>query len=211
MLPFTWEQGLKIFPEQTPFPTRHPYRSFRWGRSLEVFLLEGRDFRTANNVPDGPTKTIWGKVQKEWIKQSVASSKAHWKIIVSPTPVVGPDRGNKHDNHANDAFTQEGNEIRKWVAENTKHDTFFFNGDRHWQYHSVDPATKVEEFSCGAASDAHASGSPGADPRYHKFHRMLGGFIAVNVRPSGSTSRIVIEHRDVRGNKVYSQSREKKV
>ena len=32
---------------------------------------------------------------------------------------------------------------------------------------------------------------------------MLGGFIAVNVRPSGSTSRIAIEHRDVHGNKVY--------
>jgi alkaline phosphatase D len=211
MLPFTWEQGLKVFPEQTPFPAGQPYRTFRWGRSLEVFLLEGRDFRMANNLPDGPTKTIWGKVQKEWIKHSVASSKAHWKIIVSPTPVVGPDRGNKHDNHANDAFTQEGNEIRKWVAENTKHDTFFFNGDRHWQYHSVDPATKVEEFSCGAASDAHASGSPGPDPEYHRFHRVLGGFIAVNVRPAGSTSRIVIEHRDVHGNKVYGQTREKKV
>ena len=210
MLPFTWEQGLKIFPEQTPFPAGKPYRTFRWGRALEIFLLEGRDFRTANNLPDGPTKTIWGPVQKEWIKHSVASSRAHWKIIVSPTPVVGPDRGNKHDNHANDAFTQEGNEIRKWVAENTAHDTFFFNGDRHWQYHSVDPATKVEEFSCGAASDGHASGSPGMDPRYHRFHRMLGGFIAVNVRPEGSGSRIVIEHRDVHGNKVYGQTREKK-
>jgi hypothetical protein len=40
---------------------------------------------------------------------------------------------------------------------------------------------------------------------------MLGGFIAVNVRPQGATSRIVIEHRDVHGTKVYGQSREKKV
>ena len=210
MLPFTWEQGLRIFPEQVPLGPKS-YRTFRWGRALEIFLLEGRDFRSANNLPDGPTKTIWGEVQKEWLKHSVASSKAHWKIIVSPTPVIGPDRGNKHDNHANDAFTQEGKEIRKWVAENTRHDTFFFNGDRHWQYHSVDPSTKVEEFSCGAASDAHASGSPGADPAYHRFHRMLGGFIAVNVRPEGGTCRIVIEHRDVHGNKVYGQTREKKV
>ena len=210
MLPFTWEQGVKMFPEQVPFPVR-PYRTFRWGRALEIFLLEGRDYRSANNLPDGPTKTIWGKVQKEWLKNSVAASKAHWKIIVSPTPVIGPDRGNKHDNHANDAFRQEGAEIRKWVAENTSHDTFFFNGDRHWQYHSVDPATKVEEFSCGAASDAHASGSPGADPEYHRFHRMMGGFIAVNVRPSGATSRLVIEHRDVHGNKVYGVALERKV
>jgi alkaline phosphatase D len=205
MLPFTWEEGLKLFPEQVPFPKR-PYRTFRWGRGLEVFLLEGRDYRSANNLPDGPTKTIWGPVQKEWLKHGVASSKAQWEIIISPTPVVGPDRGNKHDNHANDAFTQEGNEIRKWVAENTRHDTFFFNGDRHWQYHSVDPSTKVEEFSCGAASDAHASGSPGADPEYHRFHRVKGGFIAASVRPDGAGSRLIIEHRDVHGVKVYGQT-----
>ena len=72
-------------------------------------------------------------------------------------------------------------------------------GDRHWQYHSVHPETGLHEFSAGPASDEHASGSPGLDPRYHRFHRVQGGFLAVTAERDGGTSRITFEHRDVKG------------
>ena len=63
----------------------------------------------------------------------------------------------------------------------------------------------MNEFGCGAASDSHAAGTPGEDLRYHKFHRVKGGFLAVQVRPEGGRSRLVIEHRDVRGQQVYQR------
>ncbi|MBM3813324.1 MAG: alkaline phosphatase [Acidimicrobiia bacterium] len=205
MNPFTFEQGLKIFPEQVPMGPR-PYRSFRWGRALEIWLLEGRDYRTANPTQDGPSKSIWGPRQKRWLQQSLTASDAHWKLIISPTPVVGPDRANKKDNHSNRTFATEGTQFRKWLAGSSRGDTFVLCGDRHWQYHSIDPETKVEEFGCGAASDSHASGSPGETPRYHRFHRMLGGFLAIQVLPEGQSSRLLIEHRNVAGEKVYERS-----
>ena len=40
------------------------YRTFRWGKDLQIWLVEGRDFRSPNNMPDGPDKTIWGAEQK---------------------------------------------------------------------------------------------------------------------------------------------------
>jgi len=210
MKPFRWEEGLKIFPEQVPMGPK-PYRTFQWGRGLQIWCMEGRDYRTPNAAPDGPSKTIWGPQQKQWLKQSLTSSNAHWKLIVSPTPVVGPDRTNKRDNHSNAVFTEEGREIRRWLAENTKNDTFVLCGDRHWQYHSVHPETKVQEFGCGAASDSHATGTPGEDTRIHRFHRSKGGFLAIQVMPESSNSRLVVEHRDVHGNRVYGQTYEKKV
>lgn len=210
MKPFTFEEGLKLFPEQTPMGPK-TYRRFRWGRGLEVFLMEGRDWRTSNLTPDGPGKSIWGPEQKKWLEEGLATSTAHWKIIVSPTPLVGPDRKNKHDNHSNDAFTHEGREFRAWLAKNTRNDTFAVCGDRHWQYHSVDPESKVQEFGCGAASDSHASGTPGEDPRMHRFHRVKGGFLAFQVRQAGGESTLVIAHRDVRGEEVYKQTMVKKV
>ena len=76
-------------------------------------------------------------------------------------------------------------------------------GDRHWQYHSVHPTTRVHEFSVGAASDEHAGGSPGEDAAYHKFHRVQGGFLAVTLARIENRSRIVFEHRDVLGAVVY--------
>ena len=170
MLPLTFEDGQRIFREQTPVPAR-PYRTVRWGKALEVWLTEGRDFRSPNNMPDGPQKTIWGEQQKRWLKESLLASDADWKVLVSPTPVVGPDRANKGDNHANKAFHTEGSEFRRWAAEKLPRNFFIACGDRHWQYHSVDPATGVQEFSSGPASDEHASGSPGENREYHQIGR----------------------------------------
>ncbi|MBL8291512.1 MAG: alkaline phosphatase D family protein [Bryobacterales bacterium] len=204
MAPFTFQEGLQVFPTQVPLGPS-PYRRYRWGRGLEIFLLEGRDYRTANNAPDSPSKSIWGPEQKRWLKEALTASKADWKLIVSPTPWVGPDRKNKRDNHANEVYRTEGREMRAWIKDNSRGDTFVLCGDRHWQYHSVEPETGVNEFGCGAASDSHAAGTPGEDLRYHKFHRVKGGFLAIQVRPEGGRSKLVIEHCDVNGRQVYQK------
>jgi len=199
----TFFKGLKVFREQVPIGEK-TYRTFRWGKGLQIWLTEGRDFRSPNNLPDGPEKTIWGREQLEWLKSSLLASDADFKVLISPTPVVGPDRGNKADNHSNATFGQEGNAFRRWVQENKLTGNFFTCcGDRHWQYHSVDPATKLNEFACGAASDKHAGGSPGLDPEFHKFHRVKGGFLTISVTRPGDVPTIAFRHHDVEGQVVY--------
>jgi len=198
-------KGLKIFREQVPMGDK-TYRTFRWGKGLQIWLTEGRDFRSPNNMPDGPDKTIWGKEQMEWVKSSILGSDATFKLLISPTPIVGPDRGNKSDNFANKAFGHEGSSFRAWTKEHQLTNLFTSCGDRHWQYHSVDPATGLNEFSSGAASDVHASGSPGLDPEFHKFHRVKGGFLSVTVAKSGEQPTITFRHHDVDGGVVYEKS-----
>lgn len=201
--PLTFFKGLKIFGEQVPMGEK-TYRTFRWGKGLQVWLVEGRDFRSANNAPDGPDKTIWGREQLEWLKSSVLASNADFKVLVSPTPVVGPDRGRKADNHANAAFAHEGNAFRKWTQDNKLTGKFFVCcGDRHWQYHSVDPVTELNEFSCGPASDKHAGGSPGLDAEYHRFHRVQGGFLTVSVTRQGDRPSAAFRFHDVHGAVVH--------
>jgi len=206
----TYAEGQRIFREQTPMSEKG-YRTFRWGRDVQVWLTDGRDYRSPNKMADGPEKTIWGAEQKEWFKRTVAESDATWKILISPTPLVGPDRKNKNDNHANEGFTHEGNEIRAWIKANVPENFFVLCGDRHWQYHSVHPETGVQEFSVGAASDEHAGGTPGENPAYHKFHRVKGGFLSVTLRRDGNESEIVFEHRDVMGSVVYEWKKRRAV
>lgn len=198
----TFQEGIQIFREQTPIGGRD-YRTIRWGRDLQVWFTDGRDYRSPNTMADGPEKTIWGAEQKEWFKRTVKESTATWKVLVSPTPLVGPDRDNKHDNHSNDAFTHEGDELRAWLKANTPDNFFVVCGDRHWQYHSVHPVSGVQEFSVGPASNSHASGSPGEDKTYHKFHRVKGGFLCVELRPDGAESKIAFQLRDVDGGIGY--------
>jgi alkaline phosphatase D len=200
MRPLTFERGRQLFLEQVPMGER-TWRTVRWGSRLQLWLPEGRDFRSPNTMPDGPMKTIWGAEQKAWIRKSVEESRAQWRIIVSPTPLVGPDRVNKGDNHANRNFQHEGDEIRRWIQQRGRGNTFWVCGDRHWQYHSVHPETGVQEFSCGPASDQHAGGSPGEDKRYHRFHRELGGFLSVTADASGLAFRF----HDVHGAVMHEQ------
>ena len=171
------------------------YRTFRWGKHLQIWLTDGRDFRSPNSMADGPEKTIWGREQKAWLKSTLEKSDATWKIVISPTPIVGPDRVAKNDNHANKGFSHEGDEIREFLKSVAPGNAFTICGDRHWQYHSVHPVTGLNEFSVGAASDSHAGGSPGLDKEYHRFHRVKGGFVSV----TASGAEIVFRHHDVQG------------
>lgn len=135
--------------------------------------------------------------------RTVAESDARWKVLISPTPLVGPDRPAKHDNHANAAYAYEAEEIRTWLQANVPEGFFVICGDRHWQYHSVHPATGLHEFSVGPASDKHAQGSTGFDPVYHRFHRVDGGFLSVALERIDGKNSIAFRLHDVGGNIVH--------
>ena len=130
--------------------------------------------------------------------------------MVSPTPLVGPDRVQKDDNHSNIGFKHEGEELRNWLKNNVPNNFFVICGDRHWQYHSVHPETGLHEFSIGAASDEHAGGTPGENKKYHRFHLVKGGFMSVDVMRTGNTSRIEFSHHDTNGKIVYKWGEELK-
>jgi alkaline phosphatase D len=195
---FTFQQGVEIFKEQVPMQ-RSTYRKQRWGKDLEVWMVEGRDFRSPNTMKDGPDKTIWGAEQKAWFKTTVAESDATFRLLISPTPVVGPDRASKSDNHSNSVFRYEGDEIRRFLA-GQKHMAVVC-GDRHWQYMSVDPNTKVREYSCGPASDSHAGGWQQDDFRedYHRYLNVIGGFLSGTVERVGGKATLTFRYHDVDG------------
>jgi alkaline phosphatase D len=152
----TFEDALQIWREQVPLNEK-PYRTMRWGKDLEVWLVEIREYRGDNKDVDGAEKSIFGKTQKAWLKESIESSDATFKILMSPTPVVGLDRDKgKNDNHSNASYKTEGQWLRDFLS--SQKNTFVVNGDRHWQYVSKDLETGLLEFSQGPTSNEHAQG-----------------------------------------------------
>ena len=194
---FTFDQGLAVFLQEMPIKDK-TYRTFRWGKDLQIWLVEGRDYRSPNTQLDGPHKTIWGKEQMEWFKQTVQASDATFKILISPTPIIGPDRSQKKDNHSNKGFFHEGEIIRKFVA--SQSNMYIICGDRHWQYVSKHPEYGIVEFSIGANSDDHAGGWNQRDVRpEHLYLNVVGGTMTVTIDPKGKGS-ISVVHYDVNGN-----------
>ncbi|QYM78548.1 alkaline phosphatase D family protein [Horticoccus luteus] len=198
----TFADGVRIFREEVPMGEK-TYRTARWGKDLQVWMMEGREFRSPNTAPDGPDKTIWGPEQKAWFFRTVQESDATFRILIAPTPVVGPDREAKGDNHANAAFAHEGAELRAFLA--AQKNMVVIAGDRHWQYVSADPATGLREYSTGPTSDAHAGGYSLADRTpMHRFLRIKGGFLHVTIERVDGQPRAVFRHYGTDG-KVYNE------
>lgn len=149
--------GRKNYREQLPVvdptdPNAVTYGTFRINDHLQIWILEGREYRSPNKMKDGPDKSIWGAEQKAWLKKTLLASDATYKILVSPTPMVGPDGSGKTDSHANiGGFRHEGDEFFAWLKANDFDEKNFFIccGDRHWQYHAIHPSG-FEEFSSGS-------------------------------------------------------------
>ena len=194
----TFEEGVRLFNEEQ-FPSRKPrYQSVQWGKDLQVWFLEGRDFRSPNTMVDGPEKTILGTKQKAWLFQTLDASTAKFKLVFSPTPIVGPDRSGKKDNHANTIFAHEGEQLRRKFS--AVDGVIVLCGDRHWQYASVDTETGLWEFGCGPGSEKLQLGWKKGDERpSHRFLRVAGGFLSGHLDSKGKTSVLTLHHRKVNG------------
>ena len=215
--------GIATFREQVPVvdpadTQAKTYRTHRINRHLQIWLVEGRDYRSPNKMKDGPDKVLWGAEQIAWLKRTLLASDATFKLLISPTPMVGPDDARKTDNHTNiNGFQHEGLEFFKWVVANKLHQQGFYTlcGDRHWQYHARHPLG-VEEFSSGALVDSNSRlGRKPGDPQstdpegeikqlYTQKYRS-GGFLRVVVTAQG-TARF--EFYDENGQELYRAVKE---
>ncbi len=217
------ELGKSIFIEQIPIIVREDedaltYRTYRMNKYIQVWFTENRDFRSPNDIPDGPNKSIWGKEQFDWLKSTLLESDAKYKILVSPTPLIGPDDAYKSDNHVNQiGFRHERDLFFNWLSENgfSSDNFLILCGDRHWQYHSIDPSG-FQEFSCGALVDANSRAGrlPGdpesTDPDKTIFQPYVqgegsesGGYLVVKSSSVEKSGQLILTFYDEKGNILY--------
>jgi alkaline phosphatase D len=92
LLPIGLDAFLDYTPLAAPSAPKRLYRSLRWGRHLELFVLDTRQYRDANSAVDSAArpKSMLGQEQLAWLKQGLATSKATWKVIVSSVPLSIP-------------------------------------------------------------------------------------------------------------------------
>jgi alkaline phosphatase D len=134
--------GLRAFLDYTPIGTApRLYRSLRWGRHLELFVLDTRSYRDANYAPDSPQrpKTMLGLEQLAWLKEGLLSSDATWKVIVSSVPMsipTGFPPTNGRDGWANfeqaTGFENELLDILRFMAEHGIDNPVWITTDVHF-------------------------------------------------------------------------------
>ena len=119
------------------------YRSFNWGKDLELFILDTRSNRSRNDLPDIPenNKTLLGIQQLRLLEQGLLNSNATWKVISTSVPVSIPNCFNRIagcDNWATDGnstttktFVSERESFLRFLDDNNIKNVVFVATDIH--------------------------------------------------------------------------------
>ena len=170
-------------------------------------------------MTDGPKKTMLGKTQIKWLKRTLQESNATFKLIISPTPIVGPDDSYKNDNLVNPkGFRHEGEALIKWFGSTNllQKNLYWITGDRHWQYHAKHPSG-LEEFCSGALDDNNArkgrlsgdSKSTDPDGKIEQFYiqaedeTVTGGFLFIKIESKQNQPILMFQYYNDDGDVLY--------
>lgn len=118
------------------------WHSFRYAQA-EVFVLDVRSQRDPNSDPEGPTKTMLGAEQKQWLKDGLLASTAAWKFIVTPS-LWNPNANKWRDSWQD--FTDEQNELLDFISSNGIVGVVLLSGDIH-SGGALDDSTGLIELS----------------------------------------------------------------
>ena len=96
-VPLLIARGARAFLEYAPMryngveESERVYRHIPYGRLLDVFVLDMRNYRAANSfnrqTQPGPETVFLGEKQISWLKEQLRQSQAVWKMIASDMPL----------------------------------------------------------------------------------------------------------------------------
>jgi len=114
------------------------YRSFRWGKAVELFVLDTRQYR------DAQARTILGEQQKHWFLDALASSNASFKFIGTSVPFSRPNPDKWG------GFPAERDEVLGLIKKNKIPGVVFLSADVHYAAVSRVPGNLgLKEFIVG--------------------------------------------------------------
>ena len=192
--PDSVDNGLRVWSEWWPLRRVAPgefYRSYRWG-DLEFFFLDARTHRDPRGDEDGPTKTMLGETQREWLLDELRESNAVFKIILTSVPLDFGTTGT--DSWM--GYTYERDLIWDAITDQGIDGVVFLAADQHWfSAHHHNSGFK-EIMSCPINRMLR---SPPSAPNAHIVHTLKDyNFSVVTYDPADGGTLLVESYNDDR-------------
>ncbi len=195
---FTWKQGREVWREQLPM-SHKPYRTFRWGKHVQIWLVEGPAVCRDNKSAEGSQVDMLDEEQWQWLRETMSESDATYRIYISPTSVIEMSQKKKN---CSQSLPQAGDKLRQFLA--SQPGCFVISGNRHGQYYASDSKTGLEEFGCGPAVDGRVKSVDQKDKAsWQTYFRSEGGFLSVTIG-SGEDSEAKLQYHNVQGKVVHT-------
>ncbi len=85
-------RAFRAFHEWQPIDARRAvdgrvYRSFSYGRHVDVFVVDMRSYKDANTSPKDAPGVVLGARQARWLVDALSRSRATWKIVAADLPI----------------------------------------------------------------------------------------------------------------------------
>jgi len=194
--------GRQAFTDYWPISARPPsttYRSLRWGRELEVFVLDNRQFADPLDAPDGPGKTMLGVEQRDWLAREVRRSSARWKVLVTSCPLSILRSADPPQDDWVSYEHELGLLVNGWRAAGVR-DIVWLTADVHWGQAIHYPRYGMWEFvGCPIGANPRVEGRP-LSPTFEPVETYLGlrerfyGSVAID--PAAATMTVDLKGED---------------
>jgi alkaline phosphatase D len=182
--------GRRAFLDYWPIRHRegeedHIYRSFRWGRAAELFILDVRQYRN-------PAKnTMLGGAQKRWLLDALARSTSTFKFIATPVPMVGGgiDRW--------DGYPRERQELFTFIKETKITGVVFLSADLHYAAITKIPNSGgLKDITAGPIAAPVNRITNGTAARFEYFLAENFNFAKITIDPKIDPRKAVVEFID---------------
>jgi alkaline phosphatase D len=151
------------------------FHKFQWS-DVEFFLADDRYYRKPERWPDGPDKTMLGGPQMQWLKESLVSSRATFKVVLVGSQVLNPI--SRSESWAE--FPAERTELLDFIRDQKIAGVVFLSGDRHMtELIRIDRpgAYPLYDFTSSPLTAGTAAPKEG-DPERDNPHRVPGTFLS---------------------------------
>lgn len=177
---------------QDPTEPDRLYRSFRWGKAVELFILDCRQYR------DSAAGTMLGIRQKEWLLKALSSSSASFKFVATSVPFSSPDSDKWG------GFPRERDEILKFIAERKIQGVVFLAADVHYAAAAKVPGgLGLKEFIAGPLAAPMKRPTGGTSKRFEFFWRRSFNYGIVKARASDNPPYAEVEILDQDNRRLY--------
>jgi alkaline phosphatase D len=171
------------------------YRSFRWGKALELFILDTRQYR------DPKRRTMLGPVQKEWLLDGITRSTAIFKFIATSVTMDGggSDRW--------DGYPHERMEILRYINGKKIPGVVFISADMH--YAAITRIRKgdgLKDITAGPLAAPLNRITNGGAKRFEFFLAENFNFAKVSIDPNLDPAYAAVEFID-QDNQVFHSTK----
>jgi len=171
-------------------PTRI-YRSFRWGKNVELFILDTRQYR---NLKKG---TMLGDSQREWFLDGIGKSSALFKFIATSVTMAGggSDRW--------DGFPKERQQILRYINDKKIRGVVFLSADMHYAaVTNIPKSGGIKDITTGPLAAPLNRITNGTARRFEFFLAENFNFGKITVDPRNEPGKALLEFID-QDNRVF--------